>query len=191
MTWLSWLIAVLCALAAMAIGLTAYGNARWAAATRVLLGRLEAARISPTTWHYDVRELEGLPAPVQRYFCAVLKGGQRLITAATVEHTGAFNLSQTGERWKPFKSRQRVVTRSPGFLWDACIEIVPGFAVRVRDAYIGGGGLLRGCAGPLHDGRSAWPRRHCPGRADAVLRRGGVVSNRATAKPGGAMVSGG
>jgi hypothetical protein len=143
MLWITGLVVAVGALAAAALGLTAYGNARWAEATRALLGRLEAARLPPTSSHYDARELEGLPAPVQRYFRSVLKDGQRLITAATVEHTGTFNLSQTGEQWKPFTSQQRVVTRNPGFLWDARMEMVPGLAVRVHDAYVRGEGRLR------------------------------------------------
>ncbi|MDB6092207.1 MAG: hypothetical protein JWN85_4991 [Gammaproteobacteria bacterium] len=143
MLWIIGLIVAIGVLAVAALGFTAYGNARWAEATRVLLGRLEAARLPPTASHYDASELEGLPAPVQSYFRAVLKDGQRLIAAATVQHTGTFNVSQTGEQWKPFESQQWVVTRRPGFLWAARMEIVPGFAVRVHDAYIGGEGILR------------------------------------------------
>jgi hypothetical protein len=143
MPWIAGLVVAVGALAAVALGLAAYGNARWAESTRTLLGRLEATSLPPTASHYDARELKGLPAPVQRYFRAVLKDGQRIILAATVEHIGTFNLSQNGEKWKPFTSQQRVVTRRPGFLWDARIEIGPGLAVRVHDAYVGGEGILR------------------------------------------------
>jgi hypothetical protein len=126
MLWITGLIVAIGALAVAALVLIAYGNARWAEATRALLGRLEVARLPPTASHYDARELEGLPAPVQRYFHAVLKDGQRIITAAMVEHTGTFNLSQTGERWKPFTSQQRVVTRRPGFVWNGRVAVMPG-----------------------------------------------------------------
>jgi len=143
MLWITWLVVAVGVLAAVALGLAVYGNARWAESTRKLLTLLEATRLVPTASHYDARELEGLPAPIQRYFRAVLKDGQRLITAATVEHTGTFNVSQAGEQWKSFTSQQRVVTRRPGFLWDARLEIVPGLAVRVHDAYIDGEGMLR------------------------------------------------
>ena len=68
---------------------------------------------------YDERELEGLPLPVQRYFRAVLKDGQPMVAATKIELAGTFNMSATGEQWKRFTSRQRVVTRRPGFLWDA------------------------------------------------------------------------
>src|SRR6202165_1268834 len=132
MLWVTGLVVAVAVLGAAAFGLAAYGNARWAESTRTLLGRLEAARLPPTASHYDARELEGLPAPVQRYFGAVLKDGHRIIIAATVEHIGTFNLSQDGEKWKPFTSQQRVVTRRPGFLWNARIKIGPGLAVRVH-----------------------------------------------------------
>jgi hypothetical protein len=146
MLWMTGLVAAVGVLVAATLGLKAYGNTRWARASRALLDRLEAARVVPTASHYDARELEGLPAPVQRYFRAVLKDGQRIITAATVAHTGIFNLSLTGEKWMPFTSQQRVVMHRPGFLWDARIAVMPGLAVRVHDAYVGGEGILRAAA---------------------------------------------
>lgn len=147
MTWLLWLVLVLCLLVVAAGGLSAYGSKRWTDTTRALTSRLEAARIaetaqSPSLARYDSRELEGLPAPVQRYFRAALKEGQPVIAAVTLELAGTFNLSATGEQWKPFTSRQRAVIRRPGFLWDAQVSMLPGLAVRVVDSYIAGKGLL-------------------------------------------------
>jgi len=77
-----------------------------------MLARLEAKRLPASPARYDPREIEGLPAPVQRYFSTVLTPGQSIVTAATLEHTGHFNLSPTGEQWKPFTSRQRVAVIS-------------------------------------------------------------------------------
>ena len=148
MTWLLWIGLVLSLLAIAAVGLSAYGTKRWTESMRMLTGRLEAGRINekvrpPSPARFDARELEGLPAPVQRYFRAVLKEGQPIIAAVTVELAGTFNLSATEERWKPFTSRQRIVTRRPGFLWDAQVSMLPGVVVRVVDSYIAGEGLLR------------------------------------------------
>ncbi len=148
MTWLPWLGACLVVLVLTAVGLTAVGDRRWAREVNTLRASLEAGRRDgrpgpdslPT--HYDARELEGLPAPVQRYFRAVLKDGQPIITAVTIDIGGTFNMSAAGEQWKPFTSRQRVVTRRPGFLWDATIAMLPGVRVRVVDSYIAGNGLL-------------------------------------------------
>lgn len=148
MTWLLWLGLVLCLFAGTAVGLSAYGSKRWADTIRALNRRLEAARIGenalpPSPVRYDARELEGLPAPVQRYFRAVLKDGQAIISAVTVELAGSFNLSATREQWRPFTSRQKVVTRRRGFLWDARVSVLPGLVVRVYDGYISGEGHLR------------------------------------------------
>ena len=147
MTWLLWLGLALCGLAVAMFGLAAYGSTRWTETIRALTRQLESARIDakaplPSPARYDSRELVGLPAPVQRYFRAVLREGQPIIAAATVELAGTFNMSSTGEQWKPFTSRQRIATRGPGFLWDARVAMVPGVPVRVVDSYIAGEGLL-------------------------------------------------
>jgi hypothetical protein len=147
MTWLLWAGLVLCFLGVAAVGLRGYGSKRWTDSTLALARGLDAGRIDarvdpPRPTRYDLRELEGLPAPVQRYFRAVLKDGQPIITAVTIDIAGTFNMSPTGEQWKPFTSRQRVVTRRPGFLWDAKISMLPGLTVRVVDSYIAGKGCL-------------------------------------------------
>ena len=119
-----------------------YATKRWQSDTRKLLARMEAAGVPITPTSYDPRELEGLPAPVQRYFRTVLKEGQPLVRAVSVEHTGTFNMSEAGERWKPFRSTQRVTIRRPGFVWDARVRMVPGMTVYVHDAYVAGEGVL-------------------------------------------------
>lgn len=137
-----WIGLALCAIAAVVIGLGFYGAARWADSTRTLLIKLEDTRVPVAITRYHSRELEGLPATVQRYFRAVLKEGQPVILAATVKLAGTFNMSATGEQWKPFTSRQRVITHRPGFLWDAQVSMLPGLKARVVDSYIAGKGLL-------------------------------------------------
>ncbi len=126
------------------------GASRWAASTQALLRRLEAARLPAIGSRYAAGDLEGLPAPVQRYFRTVLREGQRIVTAATVDHVGTFNLDLGGDRWKPFTSHQRVSTRRPGFVWDARIAILPGVAVLVHDACVAGVGILKPSVLGLH-----------------------------------------
>lgn len=142
MTWLKW-SAIAIALPALAgMVLAALGDACWDAATAALRERLEAARAAPRPTHYSSRELQGLPAPVQRYLRLALREGQPIVAAADLMHTGRFNLSEAGERWLPFSSRQRVITRRPGFLWDGRVALLPGLTIRVHDAYIAGEGRL-------------------------------------------------
>jgi hypothetical protein len=149
MDWVIWLVLMVAALALAGVALTAFGSMRWAASMQLLTADLEAGRVpsasacaaGPT--HYDISELEGLPAPVQRYFRAALTPGQAIVSAATIRMTGSFNLSATGEQWKPFTSWQRFITRCPGCLRDARIAMLPGLTARVVDSYIVGRGLLR------------------------------------------------
>jgi hypothetical protein len=91
----------------------------------------------------DLRELVGLPAPVQAYFAKALSEGQPKVASVRVRHEGAFNMGETTDRWKPFTSYQRVITRPPSFEWNARIRLLPGFGVRVREAYVAGEGLLQ------------------------------------------------
>ncbi len=119
-----------------------YATHRWQSDTRKLHARMEAVGVPITPTSFDPGELEGLPAPVQRYFRTVLKEGQPLVTAVNVEHTGTFNMSESGEQWKPFRSTQRVTIKRPGFVWDARIRIAPGMTVYVHDAYVAGEGIL-------------------------------------------------
>jgi hypothetical protein len=134
-------------LVVLAIGLRAVGAARWAGMIRAHTTRLEAGSVDargrlPSPARFDARELEGLPPPVQRYFRAVLTDGQPIISAASIEMTGTMNMSTDAEQWKPFTSRQRVVTRTPGFLWDAQVAVFPGLPAHVEDSYIAGHGRL-------------------------------------------------
>lgn len=124
-------------------GLSGLGASRWHRLTQALHERLEAGRRPPRPARYDARELDGLPAPVGRYFRAALRDGQPVVAAATLTHAGLFNLGERTERWKPFTSSERLVTRQPGFVWDGRVSVLPGLAVHVHDAYIAGEGLLR------------------------------------------------
>lgn len=121
-----------------------YGDIRWRSQTKEMQARLEAARISPAKKTFSQDELIGLPEPVQQYFRTVLKDGQPMVAAVRIEHEGTFNMSETGDNWKRFTSVQRVITLRPGFDWEARINMAPGLAVRVHDAYIAGKGILHG-----------------------------------------------
>jgi hypothetical protein len=133
---------VILALAGAGLAALLYGAYRWHTGTKKLRTRLDAARVAVRPHAVDFRELEGLPAPVQRYFRAVLEEGQPLVGSVHVRHRGTFNLSPTADAWKPFTSDQKVVTRRPGFDWDGRVAVLPGLPVRIHDAYVAGEGIL-------------------------------------------------
>ncbi len=142
MVWIKWLAIAVVALLALAISLVWIGRSRWSQATQALESRLDVARLPSATPRYNAKELEGLPAPVQRFFRIALTDGQPIVAAATVEHRGTFNMGERADQWKPFASRQRVITRRPGFVWDGKVEMLPGLNVHVHDAYVAGEGIL-------------------------------------------------
>jgi hypothetical protein len=136
------LIIILLAFAAVLVGGWLYGAYRWNVGTQDLRARLDAARVPVSPRTVDFRELEGLPAPVQRYFRTVLEDGQPMVAGVRVQHGGTFNTGETTDQWKSFTSDQEVVTQRPGFDWDGRVAMMPGLPVRVHDAYVAGEGIL-------------------------------------------------
>ena len=65
-----------------------------------------------------------------------------MVAGVNVRHQGTFSMGETSDRWKPFSSDQKVVTRRPGFDWDGRVAMAPGLPVRVHDAYVTGEGVL-------------------------------------------------
>jgi hypothetical protein len=137
-----WVAVVAAGLAGALWALSRVGQRHWAADMRALTDRLDG-RPSGVPRAYDPRELDGLPAPVQRYLRIVLRVGQPLVGAVNIDMSGRFNLSMTGQRWVAFSSHQRVQAGRPGFVWDARMRIGPGLPVRVVDSYVAGEGRLR------------------------------------------------
>lgn len=140
--WWKIILLVIIGLAVIIIVALLYGSIRWQAGTKEIHTKLNASRLPIVCKTYDSKEIDGLPAPVQRYFRTVLKDGQPMIADVSVEHSGTFNMSATGQQWKPFTSTQRVITHRPGFDWEARIQLMPGLAVKVHDAYVAGEGIL-------------------------------------------------
>jgi hypothetical protein len=136
-------LSALALVAVLLVGAWLYGAYRWNTETQELRARLDAARTPVRPQTVDFRELEGLPAPVGRYFRTVLKDGQPMVSGVRVRHTGTFNMGEGAEdNWKPFTSDQVVVAQRPGFDWNGRVAMMPGLPVRVHDSYVAGEGIL-------------------------------------------------
>ena len=127
------------------LAIAGVASSRWQRATTRMVERLnetthEVAGV-PAVFSRD--DLLGLPAPVVRYFELALTPGQPLFRRAWLRWDGTFRLAPNAE-WKRFTARQHVTVRPPGFVWDATIRAMPLAPVRVRDAYIGGEGVMLG-----------------------------------------------
>lgn len=140
--WLKAVLLIVVALLVVVAGAIAYGASSWKNGTNELRAKLEAVRLPIRPVTYVEREIENLPSPLRRYFRAVLKDGQPIVSAARLTHEGQFNMGETQAKWSRFTSSQVAFTRRPGFDWDGRIAMAPGLNVLVHDAYVAGEGIL-------------------------------------------------
>lgn len=137
---------IILALVALVAGLMVWNaQRRWQAANDELERRLLSGLDGRSPSVYVENELEGLPAPVERYFRTVLKDGQRIVRRARIEWRGEFNLGKPGsDNWKPFTATQIFVPSAPGSIWNARVMMAPGIPVLVRDGFVAGRGSMYG-----------------------------------------------
>ncbi len=134
--WIQW-IAIIGVSIVVCLGITAiYGNYRWQSDTDKRRAKLTNGRQTITPKIYDPKEIEDLPAPVQRFFRTVLKDGQAIVAAVKLSQIGQFNMSETEAKWSPFTATQLVITQPLGFDWDARIQMAPGLNAFVHDTYL-------------------------------------------------------
>jgi len=89
---------------------------------------------APVGAPFDPAELDGLPAPVQRYLTASIAAGTPASSVATLHMRGEIRLG----RWIPFTATE-VLAPHRGFLWRArAARVITGF-----DAYLAGVGAMR------------------------------------------------
>jgi hypothetical protein len=117
------------------------GTLLWNRATQRMVARLGSTRLSSAV--FTPEELEGLPAPVARYFRLALRPGQPLIRTARFRQKGRFWLGGRDGRWSPFAAEETFSANPPGFVWDAAIRMAPFLSARVRDGYVAGTGSMR------------------------------------------------
>jgi len=125
-----------------------------AAVVRINAARLERAHArladdllteasSGSDRRYSTDDVDGLPAPVRRYFETVLEEGQPYLRTTYLEQRGEFRLGGAGAEWKPMTATHHVTVDPPGFVWDATIDVLPFVSTQVVDAYAHGEGFLR------------------------------------------------
>ena len=101
-------LAVLAVGGAIAI-VSAVGARRWERAAE-----LRRRQIFALAQSHDVvfrcAMLDELPAPVRRYFSAVLHEGRRLPSAARLLQDGEMRMDEREDRWRPFTASASVVS---------------------------------------------------------------------------------
>jgi len=82
---------------------------------------------------FKPNELNGLPAPVQRYFKHVMKIGQPYINHIGLTHDGQFKMG-LGKNWMDIEGEQYFATAKPGFIWKGATWMFTAFDSYVNDS---------------------------------------------------------
>ncbi|MDI6907554.1 MAG: hypothetical protein QMC81_08730 [Thermoanaerobacterales bacterium] len=90
---------------------------------------------------FSYADLQGLPAPVQRYFRHVLPEGQEEVRFVRLKQEGQMRTSEK-QKWMPFTAEQYFAIRRPGFIWHSVVRPVPGVWIEGRDMYRRGEGHM-------------------------------------------------
>ena len=86
---------------------------------------------------YSIKQLDGLPEPVQRYFNYVLKDGQPYITSVRLTHNGFFK-TDLKKNFIKISGEQYFSAQKPQFIWKGTTSMFTA-----RDFFIGDqGGLI-------------------------------------------------
>ena len=123
-------------------GVVACAEYRWRAKTADFIAQLDGNGFVSSCAAFSTAEIAGLPTPAIRYFRAVLRDGQPIVRGVRLSQQGDFLLRPAENGWRPFTATQYIAVQRPGFVWDARIRMLPGLAVRVRDAFVDGTGHM-------------------------------------------------
>ena len=123
---------------AVAVGVVA-GGSRWTRGTAEATARLTAAAAAPSR-AVAFSDLEGLPAPVQRYLRMALRDGQPRVASVHLQQSGRLRTGVESDQWLDFEATETIVPDARGFVWDARIRLAPLLHAAMRDTYIGGTG---------------------------------------------------
>lgn len=124
-------------------------RAHWRTEVAAGVARLHAAATHAGPEAFHPAMLESLPAPAARYLRAVLRDGTPIVSHVVIRHRGTLRADSARREWLRFRSVQHFTARTPGFVWDAEIRMVPILPVYVRDELVAGTGAMRGRAGAL------------------------------------------
>lgn len=85
---------------------------------------------------FTYKQLEGLPAPVQRYFKNVLAENQPYINSVRLKHNGQFKIG-VNKNWCDIQGQEYFTTEIPSFIWKGKIGVLSA-----KDMYLEGKGKI-------------------------------------------------
>jgi hypothetical protein len=121
---------------ALAVGVVT-GGARWTRETSDATARPTTPAAAPAR-AVAFADLEGLPAPVQRYLRMALRDGQPQVASVRLQQSGRLRTGVESAQWLDFEAAETIAPEARGFVWDARIRLAPFLHAALRDTYIGG-----------------------------------------------------
>ncbi len=87
------------------------------------------------------RDLEGLPAPVQKWLKNAGVLGEKKMLTVRLKQKGMFK-TKKGQSWMPFEAEQYYTTEKPGFIWYTTMKPSPFIFIKGKDIYYKGKGNM-------------------------------------------------
>ncbi len=141
---LQWGLGLVAVALLVGVAIVLVAGVRWRAASEAARAQLRSEAGTARAAVYTETELANLPIPVSRFFRAVLRDGQRVVSRARVTWAGEFNMGTPGaDRWVPFTAEQEFWPGAPGMVWDARMPMAPGVSVWVRDGVVSARGSMQ------------------------------------------------
>src|SRR4051794_33327935 len=123
--WLKTAASVSAGVVGSAAAAAAIGSRMWDRATAQAVEEVHDEGSASGPALFSPKLLEGLPAPVARYFEFALTPGQPLTRRARLVQRGEFRVGGFEAPWHPISAVQHVSVKPPGFVWDARIRVAP------------------------------------------------------------------
>lgn len=86
------------------------------------------------------QDLAQLPDPVKNYLSYALNNQSKAIKVVALQQDGQLRTDLKTNSWIPFKAQHIAVTSTPGFIWDARVQMPFGLHVNVVDSFTNGEG---------------------------------------------------
>tara|TARA_B100001939_G_scaffold308830_1_gene289721 strand:- start:28714 stop:29568 length:855 start_codon:yes stop_codon:yes gene_type:complete len=82
----------------------------------------------------DLKTLDGLPLPVQRYFRLVLRDGQPMVRTVRMHQKGELMTDPQARDYISFEAEHIARSPEPAFLWNATMKVLPVLGIQVIDS---------------------------------------------------------
>jgi hypothetical protein len=89
----------------------------------------------------ELRPMQDLPPPVQRYLAKALRGRSRAVRTVRLRHGGTFRPRLDGG-WLSIRGAEYFSAEPPGFVWWGRVRLAPGLWIEARDRSIQGAGSM-------------------------------------------------